>query len=177
MESLDHLHASPDLELIRKGFGERFPRTRVPIYDYQPLLLFTGLLKLTIARSELIPPSTYQTIHTQVKDILMASDEEKTRATALERRASLREALDHDVGTLNVKEGYTVEVSDETAQELKLAPDGHTVLIPQPSDDPRDPLNWSKYRKHLFLFIISASAFLPDYGSAVGAVTLLPQAT
>lgn len=100
----------------------------------------------------------------------MASDEEKT---AFERRTSLGEALDHDVGGLSVKEGYTVEVSDETAQQLKLAPDGHTVLIPQPSDNPRDPLHWSKYRKHLFLFIISASAFLPDYGRAVGAVTLL----
>lgn len=24
----------------------------------------------------------------------------------------------------------------------KLAADGKTVLVPQPSDDPRDPLNW-----------------------------------
>lgn len=77
---------------------------------------------------------------------------------------------------VNVLEGYTVEAGAENTQSLKLAIDGRTVLIPQPSDDPVDPLNWSKVKKHLFLFIISASAFLPDYGSAVGAVTLLPQA-
>jgi hypothetical protein len=106
----------------------------------------------------------------------MASDQEKAAVTALQRRASLKEALEHDVEGLDLKNGYTVEVSDESARRFKLAADGHTVLIPQPSDDPRDPLNWSKYRKHLFLLIISAAAFLPDYGSAIGAVTLLPQA-
>jgi hypothetical protein len=59
---------------------------------------------------------------------------------------------------------------------IKLAKDEHTVLIPQPSDDPQDPLNWSWTKKHVILFVISATAFLPDYGSATGAVTLLPQA-
>ncbi len=49
-------------------------------------------------------------------------------------------------------------------------------LIPQPSDDPNDPLNWSWGAKHLMLFIVSLTAFLPDFGSAIGAVTLLPQA-
>ncbi|CAH0051945.1 unnamed protein product [Clonostachys solani] len=58
----------------------------------------------------------------------------------------------------------------------KLAKDGHTVLIPQPSDDPEDPLNWSPFKKHLVLFIISWAALLPDYGSGSGAVTLLQQA-
>ena len=47
---------------------------------------------------------------------------------------------------------------------------------PKPSEDPDDPLNWSRARKHVFLFVISATAFLADYGSATGAVTLLPQA-
>ena len=51
-----------------------------------------------------------------------------------------------------------------------------TILLPQPSNDPHDPLNWSWTRKHLILIIISMTAFLPDYGSATGAVTLLPQA-
>ena len=51
-----------------------------------------------------------------------------------------------------------------------------TNSIPQPSDDPQDPLNWSWLRKHAVLFTISAAAFLPDYGSAAGAVTLIPQA-
>ncbi|KAI4203072.1 MAG: hypothetical protein LQ350_002120 [Teloschistes chrysophthalmus] len=58
--------------------------------------------------------------------------------------------------------------------ELKTSEDGH-ILYPQPSDDPNDPLNWSWGKKHLILFVISATSFLPDYGSATGAVTLIPQ--
>ena len=77
----------------------------------------------------------------------------------------------------NENEGYVVEAGDETRSSgLKLTKDGHTILIPQPSDNPLDPLNWTHFKKHLVLLIISAAAFLPDYGSATGAVTLLPQA-
>jgi MFS family permease len=49
------------------------------------------------------------------------------------------------------------------------------IRLPQPSDDPEDPLNWSWAKKHAILFTISAVAFLPDYGSSIGAVTLIPQ--
>lgn len=70
-------------------------------------------------------------------------------------------------------EGYVVDA--ESGENVKVAEDGHTRLIPQPSDDPNDPLNWSKRRKHIALFVISWIAFLPDFGSATGAVTLLPQ--
>ncbi|OAP56444.1 putative MFS-type transporter [Fonsecaea erecta] len=59
---------------------------------------------------------------------------------------------------------------------IKFAPDGHTILVPQPSDDPNDPLNWSFFKKHMLLIISSMSSFLPEYGSATGAVTLLSQA-
>lgn len=81
-----------------------------------------------------------------------------------------------DIHEYDEEEGYVVDAADDSHQNLKLAPDGHTILIPQPSDSPHDPLNWSRTRKHIILFIISAAAFLPDYGSATGAVTLLPQA-
>jgi hypothetical protein len=73
-------------------------------------------------------------------------------------------------------EGYIAAVDETHRGNLKLARDGHTVLIPQPSNSPFDPLNWSPIKKHVILFIISFAAFLPDYGSATGAVTLLPQA-
>jgi hypothetical protein len=76
-------------------------------------------------------------------------------------------------------EGYIIDISIEDgakASGLKLAKDGHTVLIPQPSDDRNDPLNWSWAKKHLVLFVVSFVSFLPDYGSATGAVTLIPQA-
>jgi hypothetical protein len=73
-------------------------------------------------------------------------------------------------------EGYVADTLDERFVNVKTAKDGHTILIPQPSDDPNDPLNWSSARKHVILFIMSIAAFLPDYGSATGAVTLIPQA-
>lgn len=74
-------------------------------------------------------------------------------------------------------EGYVVDAESGTAIEtgIKLAPDGHTRLVPQPSDDPNDPLNWSWRKKHIILAIVAFIALLPDYGSATGAVTLLPQ--
>ncbi|KAI9810256.1 MAG: hypothetical protein M1827_006390 [Pycnora praestabilis] len=74
-------------------------------------------------------------------------------------------------------EGYILDA--DAAPDIgakKLASDGRTVLIPQPSDSPLDPLNWSWQKKHLILLIISLTSLLPDYGSATGAVTLLPQA-
>ncbi|AEO71904.1 uncharacterized protein THITE_2124783 [Thermothielavioides terrestris NRRL 8126] len=76
-------------------------------------------------------------------------------------------------------EGYLIDIDSEDASRaagLKLAKDGRTVLIPQPSDDVNDPLNWSWARKHLMLFIVAFVSFFPDYGSATGAVTLIPQA-
>jgi hypothetical protein len=77
---------------------------------------------------------------------------------------------------IDASNGYIANVDDENRSNLKTAKDGHTVLIPQPSDDPNDPLNWSPMKKHVILLIISFAAFLPDYGSATGAVTLIPQA-
>ena len=85
-----------------------------------------------------------------------------------------------DLEAIGEEEGFVVDLNliektDSRFQNLKLAPDGHTVLIPQPTDDPNDPLNWSKIKKHIILIVMSATAFLPDYGSSSGAVTLLPQ--
>lgn len=48
---------------------------------------------------------------------------------------------------------------------------GRTVLVPQPSDDPRDPLNWSWLKKHVVLFTLLPGCFLTDgiltYGSTL----------
>lgn len=81
-----------------------------------------------------------------------------------------------DLEQLGEREGYVLDTSVLQDQDLKTTADGKTVLIPQPSDSPNDPLNWSPFKKHLILIIISATSFLPDYGSATGAVTLIPQA-
>lgn len=79
-----------------------------------------------------------------------------------------------DLHEYNEREGYVI--TDTAHSNLKRARDGQTILLPQPSDDKNDPLNWSWAKKHTILIIISMTAFLPDYGSATGAVTLLPQA-
>lgn len=59
---------------------------------------------------------------------------------------------------------------------LKKASDGKTVLIPQPTDDPVDPLNWPRWKKSLVLSVIALAAAVPDYAGSTGAVALLPQA-
>lgn len=73
--------------------------------------------------------------------------------------------------------GYVLDATQLSSHDLvKLAPDGKTVLIPQPSDDPNDPLNWSQVKKNILLAVVCACTFLPDYGSVTGAVTLISQA-
>ena len=46
--------------------------------------------------------------------------------------------------------------SEARTSDLKhgLGKDNHIVLVPQPSEDPNDPLNWSFFQKHLVYFII-----------------------
>ena len=91
--------------------------------------------------------------------------------------------LDIDLETYGEEHGYPLDVAvlkeiTPKWEQYQLSQDSRTVLIPQPSsDDPNDPLTWSWKKKHILLFVIAATAFLPDYGSAVGAVTLLPQST
>lgn len=105
------------------------------------------------------------------------SDTEKKASTADNPLELPSDSPDLDeIGEL---EGYIVDVSlirdKSLVERLKLAKDGRTILIPQPSDDPRDPLNWSWWKKHVTLIVISMTAFLPGYGSATGAVPLIPQ--
>jgi hypothetical protein len=98
--------------------------------------------------------------------------EEKTNTDNLD--------LDH----IGETQGYVLDEATLRQQlglsadaKLKTAKDGKTVLIPQPSDDPRDPLNWPTWRKHVTLLVICIAGAMGDYGSATGAITLLPQVT
>ena len=89
----------------------------------------------------------------------------------------LEQVKDNSVHPSSDKDGYILDATKlDLGQDLKLTQDRQTVLIPQPSGDPQDPLNWPQGRKNLILFIVSATALLADYGSATGAVTLVPQA-
>ncbi|KAL2205516.1 MFS general substrate transporter [Sarocladium strictum] len=74
------------------------------------------------------------------------------------------------LGVLNPKDGHhvpgTVNLDDQAAsyavgeagggRNLKHAKgkNSHIVLVPQPSDDPNDPLNWSDLKRNLVLAVI-----------------------
>ena len=74
-------------------------------------------------------------------------------------------------------EGYIVGADNyDDRSNLKKTADGRIALIPQPSNSPDDPLNWSPAKKAITLAIIGFIAFLPDYTAGTGIVTLIPQA-
>lgn len=73
------------------------------------------------------------------------------------------------------KEGYVLDAADYDANNLKLTDDGKTVLIPQPTDDPDDPLNWPRSKKLAIVLVMSTIAFLPEFGSATGIPAIVPQ--
>ena len=60
--------------------------------------------------------------------------------------------------------------------DLQTTEDKTTVLIPQPSSDPNDPLNWPQRKKYGILVIISIITFLSDFGTTGGIPALIPQA-
>ena len=93
--------------------------------------------------------------------------------------ANKGEKPQHDpAGTTGDHSDHVLDINALGAEGrgLKTARDGKTVLIPQPSGDPNDPLNWSPLKKHAILLVIAVVAFSANYASTVGIVTLLPQA-
>ena len=89
-------------------------------------------------------------------------------------RAQSIEETSAEKNTNVIMTGEDREPSSPTHSEKNTTDDGFE-LSPQPTSDPNDPLNWSVIKKHLFLFIIAITAFLPDYASSVGAITNLVQ--
>ena len=67
---------------------------------------------------------------------------EKTAPPTLVHEAGYEEG----VGDVQILKG-----SSDDGASLKLAKDGITVLVPQPSDDPDEPLNWSWTKKLITL--------------------------
>ncbi|KAL8831348.1 MAG: hypothetical protein Q9170_005341 [Blastenia crenularia] len=63
----------------------------------------------------------------------------------------------------------------DQSEGMVLAQGADMVLLPQPSTDPNDPLNWRPSKKMTILLVISMTAFLPDFGSSMGAVTSVVQ--
>ncbi|KAI7543216.1 MFS general substrate transporter [Hortaea werneckii] len=57
----------------------------------------------------------------------------------------------------NPATGYVLDADKITTDDgsLKTAKDGHTILVPQPSENLNDPLNWPWWKKHAVLLTIS----------------------
>ena len=94
---------------------------------------------------------------------------------------SKRETFEKIAVTIDEKrvaiEGYVVGADHyDDSSNLKKTVDGRIALIPQPSNSPDDPLNWSPAKKTITLAIIAFIAFLPDYTAGTGIATLIPQA-
>lgn len=87
-----------------------------------------------------------------------------------------------DLERLGEQHGYALDEA-VLKQQLGLPADAvlkkdatGRVLIPQPSDDPNDPLNWPVWRKRLVLVMLAVASFTCDYSAATGASALLAQA-
>ncbi|KAL8705629.1 MAG: hypothetical protein Q9201_001266 [Fulgogasparrea decipioides] len=83
-----------------------------------------------------------------------------------------KNAQSHYVDTYWENGAHVLDVHQLQAGDagVKTASDGVMVLIPQPSSDPNDPLNWSPIKKHIILTVISIVAFMPDFGSSMVAL-------
>lgn len=125
-------------------------------------------------------PSEIHRMYTEsLPSTAMAIDSSKSFSeyhTEVERLPPQNVLHEADIHDFDEKEGYVVDLGGADRADLKLAKDGHTILVPQPSDDPRDPLNWPRYKKGLFLGIWACIALLPEYCAATGAAALFPQA-
>ncbi|GAA5829768.1 hypothetical protein JCM11251_007873 [Rhodosporidiobolus azoricus] len=100
------------------------------------------------------------------RDSLGHGDEESGGGAAVVRSDS---EIEKEGGNL------LLQVEDAAAAGLKTASDGKTILVPQPSEDPRDPLNWSQLKKHTILLIVALAAFNGDWQSGAGIPLLEPQ--
>ena len=71
---------------------------------------------------------------------------------------------------------FYLDTTGTKNEALKAMAGGCVLLIPQPSESPQDPFNWSPMKKHVLLAVVVVCSFLPDYGSVAGAATLTLQA-
>ncbi|PIL27344.1 MFS general substrate transporter [Ganoderma sinense ZZ0214-1] len=68
------------------------------------------------------------------------------------------------------------EFGERISERLKLSEDGSKILWPQPTDDPRDPQNWSTSRKTLQLTIATLAAIVPDFDASIGITSVFAMA-
>ncbi|KAK9451125.1 major facilitator superfamily domain-containing protein [Limtongia smithiae] len=72
---------------------------------------------------------------------------------------------EHVFGTVHLFDGVSsLDAGAVDTREINLATakrDGNIILIPQPSDSPNDPLNWSTRKKDFVLFVICLASIMP----------------
>ncbi|KAI0173191.1 MFS general substrate transporter [Hypoxylon sp. FL1284] len=64
--------------------------------------------------------------------------------------------MDMPPGTSKLGEKQEVSLDTESTKDLKK--DGNIILVPQPSDSPNDPLNWSMIQKNSIMIILAFSS-------------------
>ena len=77
---------------------------------------------------------------------------------SLEKTVKVSQVPENRKDSTSERNGDFRVVANAGSKDVKLASDGKTVLIPQPSDDPEDVLNWrpaKKYRVLLSLVVAS----------------------
>jgi MFS family permease len=73
-------------------------------------------------------------------------------------------------GTIQLFDSVT---NVEDTAHLKHTPDGKTILAPQPSDSPNDPLNWPTWRKDgVFAMLLMGGILSGVHGPVIAPVTL-----
>lgn len=111
-----------------------------------------------------------------------ASANSISSAEAVEGEKPVTHAANIDLERVGETQGYVLDEA-QLREKLGLAPDVSlkksrkgVVLIPQPTDSPEDPYNWSPLKKGLILLVLAVNACTADYSAATGASALLPQA-
>ena len=56
--------------------------------------------------------------------------------------------------------GHEVALAEAKGLKRGTGKYAHVVLIPQPSDDPRDPLNWPRWRKEACFWTLYVAFFI-----------------
>jgi hypothetical protein len=86
------------------------------------------------------------------------SNVQQQEPSSLEKTVEVSQVREDSNNATNEGHGDFRVVANAGTKDIKLANDGKTVLIPQPSEDPDDVLNWragKKYRVLLSLVVAS----------------------
>ena len=89
----------------------------------------------------------------------MAAVQETNLPFDPEKGSSSSETENVDLDQVGEREGYVLDaqLGHASTKHLKTTKDGSIILIPQPTNDPNDPLNWSQAKKMLILIVISCT--------------------